>query len=121
MAALELGRYLRGSNQSYRACLEACAECLVACEMCSDACLDDDPTMMARCIRLDRDCADACATALRAMARNGPLAKELCRVCAVACDACAAECERHAKLYAHCRLCADACRRCAEACRAMAA
>lgn len=55
MATIELERYLRDGNRSYHACLEACVECLVACEMCSDACLDDDPKMMARCIRLDRE------------------------------------------------------------------
>lgn len=121
MAAIELGRYLRDTNRSWHDCIESCVECLVACEMCSSACLDEDPTMMAQCIRLDRDCADACTAALRAMARGGPLAMELCRACAAACEACAAECERHAGMSAHCRLCAEACRRCATACRAMAA
>lgn len=122
MATIELERYLRESNQRYHACLEACVECLVACEMCSDACLDEENVrMLARCIRLDRDCAEACAAAVRAMARGGPLAQEVCRMCAVACDACAEECERHAQHHDHCRICAEACRRCAEECRRMAA
>ncbi len=71
MAAIELKTYRRPSNQQRHACREACAECLVACEMCSDACLDEDNVkMLSRCIRLDRDCADACAIAVRAMARG---------------------------------------------------
>ena len=62
MAAIELGTYLRGKGARYHDCIEACVACLVACEMCSDACLDEkDPKMMVACIRLDRDCADACA------------------------------------------------------------
>ena len=122
MAAIELATYLRPSSAAYHECLEACVACLVACEMCSDACLDEsDVKMMVECIRLDRDCADACAAAVRAMARGGPLAKAFCRTCAEACDRCAAECERHAHHHDHCRLCAEACRRCADACRRMAA
>ena len=122
MANIDLGPYLRGNSTEYHECLEACIECLVACEMCSDACLDErDPSMLAMCIRLDRDCADACAAAIRVMARGGPLAAEICRACANACEACAAECERHAAHHDHCRICAEACRRCAEECRRMAA
>ena len=121
MATIELGRYLREGNRAYHACIEACVECLVACEMCSDACLDeDDVRMMARCIRLDRDCAEICAAAARAMARGGPLAEEICRACAEACRACAEECERHAAKHEHCRICAEACRRCEAECRRMA-
>jgi hypothetical protein len=122
MAAIELGTYLRGKGARYHDCIEACVACLVACEMCSDACLDEqDVKMMVQCIRLDRDCAEACATAVRVMSRGGPLAAELCKACATSCDACAKECERHAKMAEHCRLCAEACRKCADACRKMAA
>lgn len=122
MATIELGRYLRKNSERYHECIEACVACLVACEMCSDACLDEkDAGMMKACIRLDRDCADACAAAVRAMSRGGPLADALCRSCAEACDACATECEKHAGMADHCKLCAEACRACAKACRQMVA
>ena len=122
MPNIDLGKYLRGKSERYHDCIEACVACLIACEMCSDACLDEkNPGMMIQCIRLDRDCADACDAAIRAMSRGGPLARELCRACATACDACAAECEKHASMADHCRVCAEACRRCADACRKMAA
>lgn len=121
MAAIELGKYLRGNGAQNHACLEACVECLVACEMCSDACLGEkDVAMLLMCIRLDRDCADACATAIRVMARGGPLTAAVCRACADACDACAEECEKHAQHHDHCRICAEACRSCADECRRMA-
>lgn len=121
MATIDLGQYLSPKSAANHACLEACVECLVACEMCADACLDEsDPKMLAQCIRLDRDCAEACAAAVRVMARGGPLAAALCRACADACDACAAECEKHAAHHEHCRICAEACRRSAEECRRMA-
>lgn len=122
MAAIELGKYLRGAGAANHACLEACVECVVACEMCSDACLDEkNVAELVMCIRLDRDCAEACAAAVRVMARGGPLAAEMCTVCADACDACADECEKHAGHHEHCRICAEACRRCAQECRRMAA
>jgi hypothetical protein len=122
MPNIDLGQYLNGKSERYHDCIEACAACLVACEMCSDACLDEQNVkMMVQCIRLDRACADACAAALRTMSRGGPLAEEVCELCAAVCDACAVECERHASMAEHCRICAEACRRCAEACRKMAA
>ena len=64
MARIGLGTYLRGNSAKYHECIEACVACLVACEMCSDACLDEkDIAVMRSCIRLDRDCADACVAA----------------------------------------------------------
>jgi hypothetical protein len=121
MAAIELGRYLRQSEEKYHACIEACVECWVACEMCSDACLDEENVReMVRCIRLDRDCAEACQAAVRVMVRGGENVAEVCRLCAELCERCAEECEKHAH-HEHCRLCAEACRRCAEECRRMAA
>ena len=121
MSTVELGRYVRSAQERYHSCIEACVECWIACEMCSDACLDEDNVkQMVRCIRLDRDCAEACQAAVRAMVRGSESAAAFCRMCADMCDACAAECEKHTH-HEHCRICAEACRRCAEECRKMAA
>ena len=121
METIDLERYLRANTHDYARCIAACLECVVACEMCGDACLDEDkPHMLARCIRLDHDCAELCAATARIMSRGGPLAMESARACADACDACATECERHASHHDHCRICAEACRRCAEECRRVA-
>lgn len=121
METVKVERYLRANTHDFGDCIALCLECIIACEMCSDACLDEDDTqMLARCIRLDRDCAELCAAAARILSRGGPLALDVCRACADACEACAAECERHASHHDHCRICAEACRRCAEACRRMA-
>lgn len=75
--------------------------------------------MMVPCIRLDRECADACSYAMQAMTRNSPFVKEICELCAKICDRCAEECGKHD--HDHCQRCAEACRKCAEACRAMVA
>lgn len=122
MTAVEFGRYLSGARERSHAGVEASLECLVACEVCASACLEEENVReLARCIRLDRDCAEACALAARVMSRGGEQVAEVCRMCARLCDACADECDRHAEHHDHCRLCAEACRRCADECRKMAA
>lgn len=73
---------------------------------------------MARCIKLDMDCAQICRMAASYMARRSEFAQALCRLCADACQACGDECAKHQ--MDHCQRCAEACRRCAEECRRMA-
>jgi hypothetical protein len=75
--------------------------------------------MMVECIRLDRDCAAICWTAVSFMSWGSRFVQDICRVCADICDACADECERHEQ--EHCQRCAEACRHCAEECRKMTA
>jgi hypothetical protein len=33
------------------------------------------------------------------------------------CTTCGDECDRHAHMHAHCRVCGEACRRCEQACQ----
>ncbi len=75
--------------------------------------------MMTECVRLDRDCADLCRLAAAFMSRGSDHAAALCCLCAKACSACAAECNKHT--HDHCRQCAEACERCADECRKIAA
>ena len=120
MPNVDLHPFIRPATERFHSCIEACVECWAACEMCSDACLDeDDVQAMVRCIRLDRECAEICLAAARAMIRGSDQAAAICRACAELCDRCAEECEKHE--HDHCRVCAEACRRCAEECRKMAA
>ena len=106
-------------------CLKACNDCATNCEHCATACLrEDDVAMMARCIELDRFCADACRLAAAFIARTGngtdpKVVQGACLYCAEVCDLCARECAKHQ--HAHCQACAEACRRCAAECRTMAA
>ena len=73
---------------------------------------------MARCIELDRECAEACYASARLMGLGGQHAAAFCNACAEICDGCAEECEKHK--MDHCKRCAEACRKCAEECRSMA-
>ncbi|WP_426491483.1 four-helix bundle copper-binding protein [Hymenobacter sp. 102] len=80
-------------NQSL---LDALNACIAACEHCATACLQEDNVkMMARCVLLDRDCADICALTARFTARGSEHAAHLLRECAEICKACADECEKH--------------------------
>lgn len=102
--------------------IEEAFTCAQACITCADACLaEKDMPQLAQCIRLNADCADTCETLGRLASRRTGLNKDVLRgaveLCAMACDRCAEECERHAGLHRHCAVCAEACRRCARQCR----
>jgi uncharacterized membrane protein len=77
-----------------------------------------------RCIRLNLDCADVCATTGNVLSRQTAfepaVAMAMVQACAEACRVCADECERHAEHMEHCRVCADACRGCERACNELA-
>jgi hypothetical protein len=96
--------------------VESLQNCITACEYCADACLGEkDPSSLATCIRLDRNCADVCATALRLLIRNSGHTDSIIELCEEICSDCAEECEKHD--HDHCEDCARACRRCEEQCR----
>ena len=107
---------MHAQNQSL---LDALNACIAACEHCATACLgEQDVKMMARCISIDRDCADICALTARFVARGSEHAMHVMRECAEICGICATECEKHGAHMQHCKECAEACRRCEQACRA---
>lgn len=105
---------------------DTCFDCAETCERCVTALLemgeeDSKGHDLTACIKLCRDCADICTLCGRLAARGSQFMKSYMTVCAEACEACAAECDKHADHVAHCKACAEACRKCAEECRAMAA
>lgn len=102
-------------------CVEECVDCAQACTACADACLSEDMVAdLVKCIRTNLDCADICETTARMLSRHtgydANMTRAVLQACAVACRACADECERHAGMHEHCRVCAEACRRCEAAC-----
>ncbi len=106
-------------QQPFKSCIDACNDCALACDHCASACLNErDVAAMARCVKLDIDCAAICRLAVGFMARGSELAADVCDTCATICDACEQECAKHQ--MAHCQECAKACRRCAEECHRMA-
>ena len=102
-------------------CIEACFDCAQSCTSCADACLgEEDVPMLARCIRLNLDCADVCEATGHILSRQKATEPQMLRAslqaCAEACRLCGEECENHADYHEHCRVCAQACRRCEQAC-----
>lgn len=115
-----------GAGDEAFAMVTAAAECMLVCITCADACSEAfDPASLSFCIRTNLDCADICAAAARLVARPGEQDVDALQVqlgaCVSACHACAKECDDHAEMMEHCRICAESCRACAEACEAMIA
>lgn len=107
------------AHEQYQSCIDECNACATACDHCAVSCLSEqDVQNMARCIKLDIDCAQICRLAASYMSRGSELAGIICAACADICDACGEECERFQ--MDHCQRCAEACRRCAAECRRMA-
>jgi uncharacterized membrane protein len=101
-------------------------DCAQACTGCADDDLSErDIAELAKCIRLNLDCADVCAATVRVISRqteyDANLTRSLLEACATACKSCGDECHRHAEMHEHCRVCAEACRRCERACRQLLA
>jgi hypothetical protein len=108
-------------SKDYAALLTLLARCATVCATCADACLGEkeiDP--LRRCIRLDLDCAEVCATTARILVRQtdapAELAHALLHTCSLACQLCADECGSHAEMHEHCRICSGTCRECQEQC-----
>jgi hypothetical protein len=104
----------------HQSCIDACDACAEACERCAIACLEEpQPKLMARCIALDMDCAQACRLTASYLARGSALDAAASAFCAMVCQRCADECDRHR--MDHCQECARACRACVRECERMAA
>ena len=105
----------RHSGHNHEALIQTLLDCARACEVCAAICLDEqDVTLMAHCIELDRDCADICFLGAKLFLRDSEVAHQFLVVCEEACRRCAEECSLHN--HEHCKRCAEACRRCEHAC-----
>jgi hypothetical protein len=104
------------------ATIDALNDCAQACIADIDADLSEpNVTEMVKCIRLCLDCADICTATAGVTSRQAEydanVSRPLLEACVATCKSCGDECERHARMHEHCRVCAEACRRCEQACR----
>ena len=104
------------------AVIDALSDCVQACNADNAADLgEQNVTEMVTCIRLCLDCVDICSATAGVISRqtdyNASVTRPLLEACAAICRSCGDECERHAQMHEHCRVCAEACRRCEQACR----
>ena len=59
------------SHEQFQSCIEACQRCADLCDHCASACLEEQNVAeLARCIKLDMDCAQICRMAAGYMARG---------------------------------------------------
>ena len=108
------------------AAIDAMSDCAQACTADTAADLGESNLAdMVRCIRLCLDCTDICAAAEAVTSRlvdyDPGVLRPLLESCVAICRSCGDECERHAAMHAHCRVCEQACRRCEQACLALLA
>lgn len=88
----------------------------MACKSCANEDLkEQDVEVLARCIKLNHDCAAVCILAMQAMASDSEFVKQICKLCAEICTTCANECDKHEHIE-HCKMCAEACRKCTLEC-----
>jgi hypothetical protein len=106
------------------AAIDAMNDCAQACTADNAADLGEHNLAdMVRCIRLCLDCTDVCMAAATVTTRlveyDPAVLRPLLESCVAICRSCGDACERHARMHAHCRVCAQACRRCEQACGAL--
>ena len=66
--------------------IDCCLECVQACTACADACLGEgNAEMLARCIRLDLDCADICDATAKILSRQVAFEPEMAQPVVDAC------------------------------------
>jgi Domain of Unknown Function (DUF326) len=71
------------SHEQNRGLLDALTKCAEECNHCAAACLEEqDVKMLARCIKLDIDCAEICSLAASFVARGSEHAQHLLHECA---------------------------------------
>jgi hypothetical protein len=106
----------------YAEALSALRTCAEVCTACADACLGEPEHLerLRRCIRANLDCSDVCAATARVLVRQTETPNDLVQnqlhTCVLACQLCGDECDAHADMHEHCRVCAETCRHCQERC-----
>jgi len=107
--------------------IDACFDCVEACTACADACLSEgDMERLIACVRLNLDCVAVCTATGSILARANKvgalqLLEAQLTTCIAFCRACAVECEKHAEMHKHCKVCAETCAACVAACDEMLA
>jgi hypothetical protein len=87
------------------------------CNDCAAECIDKKG--MEFCLRLCRECSEACDRCSKTLEINDGDLQHALMECIRACEACAEECEKHRNQA--CKFCAEKCRECIEECLKMTA
>jgi hypothetical protein len=106
--------------------IDSLNDCAQACTADADADLSEpNVAELVKCVRLCLECTDVCGAAVAVVSRladyDANVIVPLLEACVAICKSCGDECERHARMHEHCRVCTEACRRCERACRELLA
>jgi hypothetical protein len=120
-----LDTHPRGASTDARlltGAIDALTDCAQACIADADDDLSEQNlTEMVKCIRLCLDCADVCTATAAVTSRqteyDANVTRPLLQACVAVCRSCGDDCERHARMHEHCRICEQACRRYEQACQ----
>jgi hypothetical protein len=87
-------------QNKFQTAIEALDDCIQAYNSCFTDCLrEPDVGALVGCIQLDQDCAGICTLTLYYLSRDSQFALSVAKQCALVCDACAIECEKHACIW----------------------
>jgi hypothetical protein len=117
---------MEGDADLLAGAIDALNDCAQACAADVEANLRE-PNLadMVRCIRFCLDCTDVCRSTAAVLSRrtceDTRLARLLLEACVATCKSCGDECQRHARMHSHCRVCEESCRRGEEASRLLLA
>ena len=108
------------------ATIDSLNDCAQACTADADADLSEpNVAELVKCVRLCLECTDVCGATVAVVSRladyDANVIVPLLEACVAICKSCGDECERHARMHEHCRVCTEACRRCERACRELLA
>ncbi len=114
------------NNKKLKAIVAAANDCLKTGATCRAHCLDlisSGNTNMISCLKSVENMMAICESTMN-VAAMGTLKmntlKQVIKSCALVCDDCAKECEKHAKMHKECKSCLDPFEDCAKACRKFA-
>lgn len=105
------------SEYATQACITACWDCHRIClHTAMNDCLDSaENQVKKKLFRLLITCSELCQVSANLQLGNSDFQHRLCELCADACTACAAECEKQGGMAE----CVKACMACAESCAQM--
>ena len=109
----------RSNKPYYPDLVKTLQDCEAVCERMTNFIKECfDVKMRVKQLKLLRDCADICGLTAKFVARCSAFAKDIARLCACICEACAIECARYPDRES--QHCARVCINCARECMAFA-
>ena len=97
-------------------------DCIKDGNACLDHCMQSfktGDTTLAECAESVNKMLAMCTAVSQMASYNAENLGELAKVCMKECEACKAECDKHASKHEICKMCADSCKACAKACKSV--